>query len=61
MTVFNDWELWACARAQIDRHGDNAAVHAAMRFWPVAISTAIARGCRSSTASAILAAFGPAR
>lgn len=26
-----DWELWACARQQIVRYGDDAAVHAAMR------------------------------
>lgn len=31
MSVLSDWELWACARAQVDQHGDDAAVHAAMR------------------------------
>ena len=29
--TLSDWELWACARQQIVRHGDDAAVKAAMR------------------------------
>jgi len=29
--AIGDWELWACARQQIERHGDDAAVRAAMR------------------------------
>lgn len=31
MTVLTDWELWACARQQIERYADDASVHAAMR------------------------------
>jgi len=31
MTVLSDWELWACAKQQIDQHGDLAAETAAMR------------------------------
>lgn len=26
MTVLSDWELWACARQQIEQHGTDAAV-----------------------------------
>lgn len=26
MTVLSDWELWACARQQIEQHGPDAAV-----------------------------------
>ncbi len=29
--TLSDWELWACARQQIVRHGEDAAVRAAMR------------------------------
>ena len=29
--MISDWELWACARAQINRYGDEAEVAAAMR------------------------------
>ena len=31
MTVLSDWELWACAKQQIDRHADLAAEAATMR------------------------------
>lgn len=31
MTVLSDWELWACAKQQIDQHGDLAAEAAARR------------------------------
>ena len=31
LTVLTDWELWACARQQIEHHGYDAATHAAMR------------------------------
>jgi len=31
MTVLSDWELWAGAKQQIDRHGDLAAEAATMR------------------------------
>lgn len=27
----SDWELWACAKQQIGRYGDDAAEHAALR------------------------------
>jgi len=29
--MISDWELWACARQQIEQYGDEAAVAAAMR------------------------------
>jgi len=29
--MISDWELWACARQQIEHYGDEAAVAAAMR------------------------------
>ncbi len=31
MNVLSDWELWACARQQVDQYGADAPVHAAMR------------------------------
>lgn len=31
MNALSDWELWACARQQVDQHGADALVHAAMR------------------------------
>lgn len=31
MTALSDWELWACAKQQIDQHGDLAVEAAAMR------------------------------
>ena len=31
MTVLSDWELWACAKQQIQQYGDLAAEAAAMR------------------------------
>ena len=29
MTGLSDWELWACARQQINQHGNDAAVFSA--------------------------------
>jgi len=31
MTALSDWELWACAKQQMDQFGDLAAEAAAMR------------------------------
>lgn len=31
MTTLSDWELWACAKQQMDQYGDLAAEAAAMR------------------------------
>ena len=31
MRALSDWELWACARQQMDQYGDLAAEAAAMR------------------------------
>lgn len=31
MTVLSDWDLWACAKQQIDQHADLAAEAATMR------------------------------
>jgi hypothetical protein len=29
--MLSDWELWACANDFVRRHGEDAAIHAAMR------------------------------
>ena len=29
--MLTDWELWACAKIELDRHGKEASCHAAMR------------------------------
>lgn len=31
MTALSDWELWACAKQQIDQHGVEASIAASMR------------------------------
>lgn len=31
MTTLSDWELWACAKQQIDQHGVEASIAASMR------------------------------
>ena len=31
VTVLSDWELWACAKQQIDQHGAEAVIAASMR------------------------------
>lgn len=29
--AIEDWELWACANKLIEQHGEDAAIHAALR------------------------------
>mgnify|MGYP003579383646 CR=1 FL=1 len=29
--ILSEWELWACANAQVRQHGNDAPFHAAMR------------------------------
>jgi hypothetical protein len=31
MSLLSEWELWACAQHYVTRHGEDAAVFAAMR------------------------------